>query len=426
MVTNAEVEEILALGHELRSFEVKGPGNRTDKAFCAKVARATMALANIRDGGQVCLGIDETNMTAMMPGLDRNQLAAWSDYDGVHDALARYSDPPVAFAVHPLQLSNGVDVVVLEVSEFDQVPHICKRDYQGELQNGATYVRPRGKPQSIAVPSVAEMRDLLDLATTKGVREFVRRVGDAGLGLGAVQSVDEAARTAFATEAEAAWADPSQALESILSKGHFDVSVRPDTFDTNRVSPNSLEALVVRNAVRLRGWPVPYVDYRSPILRHGTWIGQDIAPQGLPHSEAWRVCTSGQFLHRCVFSGDLGERDADAMVVRVWEILFYLVEVAEFGARAAATLQCESITIDVALNGIAGRRLISGDWARELDREYLIHANRLTASETCSTTDLMRNPRGVGVTLSQTLFSQFGLKVPDQVLIDWQEKTLRS
>lgn len=165
MVTSAEVEAILAGGHELREFEVKGPGDLQDKAYCAKVARAAMAMGNLRDGGLVCLGIDDTQLAAMVPGLSAERFAAWSDYDDVHDALGRYSDPAVSFHLTPLTLSNGANVVVLKVSEFEQVPHICKKEYPGTLQKGAAYVRPPGKPQSIAIPSASEMRELLDLAT---------------------------------------------------------------------------------------------------------------------------------------------------------------------------------------------------------------------------------------------------------------------
>jgi hypothetical protein len=433
VVTSTEVEEILALGHELRSFEVKGPGDLSDKAYCAKIARAAMAMGNLRDGGLVCLGIDDTQMAAMTPGLSQPQLADWSDYDNVHDAFARYAEPPVAFHLLPLQLSNGVDVVVLEVSEFDHVPHICNRDYPGALQNGATYVRPHGKPQSVAVPTAVEMRELLDLAIDKGVGEFVRRLRDAGLSLGAIQSVDETTREAFASEADTAWDEPSDVQKFILSKGHFDVSIRPSTFDPDHVSSAALESLIVNNAVRLRGWPMPYVDHQNPIIRHGEWVGQDIEARVVPHSEAWRACPSGQFLHRRVFRVDLSATDGQLKpdapgatgAVVVWEVLFYLVEVAEFAARVATTVEYDSITITVALDGIAGRQLISGDWNRELDRDYLIHADRLTATETRSTADLLANPREAGVALAQTLFKRFGLNVPDQVLIDWQEKVLQ-
>lgn len=63
---------------------------------------------------------------------------------------------------------------MLDVAEFDVVPHVCKKSFPGTLQDGMTYVRPRGKPESVPVPNSAEMRALLDLATTKGVREWVR------------------------------------------------------------------------------------------------------------------------------------------------------------------------------------------------------------------------------------------------------------
>lgn len=392
-----------------------------------------MAMGNLRDGGLVCLGIDNTQIAAMAPGLSQTQLTAWSDFDDAHDALARYCEPPVSFHLFPLRLSNGIDIVVLEVSEFDHVPHICKRDYQDALQNGATYVRPHGKPRSVVVPSATEMRELLDLATTKGVREFIRRIGDVGVALGSGQSVDEATREAFATEAATAWSSPGPDLDFVLTKGHFDVAVRPSTYDSNRVSPASLESLISSNAVRLRGWPIPYIDHQIPILRHGSWIGQDIEARVVPHSEAWRMCTSGQFLHRRVFRADLsggdGRLNADAPgatgAVVLWEVLSYLVELAEFGARLASTIECESVTIDVALDGISGRQLISGDWSRKLDGDYIIHTNRLMASETRTTAGLLRDTRGVGITLSQTLFKQFGLNVPDQVLIDWQVKILR-
>ncbi len=41
MLTQCEVEEILAGSRELRNFLVKGPGSRTDPLFTAKVIRAT-------------------------------------------------------------------------------------------------------------------------------------------------------------------------------------------------------------------------------------------------------------------------------------------------------------------------------------------------------------------------------------------------
>ena len=211
MVTQAELEALLATGNEIRSFEVKGPGNPGalgDKAYVAKVARAAMAMGNHRDGGLVCLGIDDKQMAAMIPGLNPLQLGEWSDYDNVSSALAKYSDPPVTFALHQFTLSSGAHVVVLEIFQFEHVPHVCKRNFPDVLQDGSTYVRSLRKPESVPIPSSVEGRELHDLATDKGVRDFIARAAAAGLLPGAVSSptqleVDEAA---FDAEAGQGWA----------------------------------------------------------------------------------------------------------------------------------------------------------------------------------------------------------------------------
>lgn len=103
MLTVLDVEQLLALGHETRSFEVKAPGDLSDKAYCAKVARASMAMGNLRDGGVVCLGIDETQMAAMLPGLSQQQLQDWSDFDNVSDALRAIATRPSHSARTPSQ-----------------------------------------------------------------------------------------------------------------------------------------------------------------------------------------------------------------------------------------------------------------------------------------------------------------------------------
>lgn len=41
MTTQAELEQLLAVGNESASFEVKGPGNLKDKAYVAKVVNRT-------------------------------------------------------------------------------------------------------------------------------------------------------------------------------------------------------------------------------------------------------------------------------------------------------------------------------------------------------------------------------------------------
>lgn len=431
MTSQEVLEQLLAVGNESPSFEVKGPGSLKDKPYVAKVARVAIAMGNRRDGGVVCLGIDDTKMTAMLPGLDSAQAAEWADYDNVAAALAKYADPPVTFTLDSFRLSNGANVVALDVEEFETVPHVCKKSFPGELQDGMTYVRSRGKPESVPVPNSAEMRALLDLATSKGVREFVRVAGAAGIELGSSKAQAQIDLDSYEAERRTAWSDPGPVVIDILAWGYTDIAVRPTEYSTGRVLPVDLESFVVDNAVRLRGWPVPFVDYTTPRARHGTWLGQDIVQQGTPNQEAWRICGSGQFLHRRALVTDLSDspelRSSAATAtgaVAVWDVLLYMVEIAEFGARMATALDVASISFAVGLAGIKGRQLIAGDRRRELSTDHLVASASLHAHAAVDSARLLIDARQVGVELAQAFFQQFGAKIPDQTLYDYQSGTL--
>ncbi len=440
MVSQQEVEDSLRLGRESRSFEVKGKGDLTDKQYVARVVRAAMAMANLRDGGQVCLGIDDDRMVAMAPGLDAGQVAQWRDFDNVSDQLARYSDPPLSFHLNHFTLSSGADVVVLDVAEFDVDLHICKKDYPGVLQAGQTYVRPRGKPQSSQVPSLVDMRDLHNLAIDKGVREYFRRSRDAGAPfILASLSPEQRDTEAFDKESVEAWAAPSSVdnpvgsalVSRAVAPAYFDVTIRPRPYEASRIRPDELESFAATQAVRLRGWPVPMVSNRDRVAHHGNWVGQDLQAEVVPHIEAWRMFSSGQFLQRRIIATDLrdaaelrpGTPDATGSVA-VWDVLLYLVEVAELGARCAMALRADTVSIDVSLCHIAGRELVSGSWERELHGSYVTQAESLSASRIVSSPELLAAPRATGIELTQQILRKFGLSIADKVLLEWQASVL--
>ena len=66
--------------------------------------------------------------------------------------------------------------------------------------------------------------------------------------------------------------------------------------------------------------------------------------------------------------------------------------------------------------------MISGAWQRQLHGPYVVSADRLTASEVVASPALLADPRGTGVRLAQRVLEQFGLDVPDRVLMDWQDQ----
>ena len=168
MFSTEELEDYLRTGYERRGFELKGPGKSDDKRFLAKVARAALSMGNLRDGGYVVIG------------LDGDQLASWLDYDAVSARLAVYCDPPLSFHLAEHELVTKSRVVVLEISEFADIPHLCACGYPDVLREGGLYVRPRRIPETSEVASSVEMREVVDLAAEKRLRALIETAERAG------------------------------------------------------------------------------------------------------------------------------------------------------------------------------------------------------------------------------------------------------
>ena len=172
-----EFAEILARGRELRGVEHKGPGLRTSRSFRARVARAVMGMANLRDGGLVTIGVGDDDGKPVVEGLNAEQLESWERYDHVTASIGEFVQPSVSFE-HEVFPYKGLKLVLLRVHEFDEIPILCARDCADEkgqpiVRRGALYVRPRRNTETAEVPTREEMREILDLAVEKGVRRFV-------------------------------------------------------------------------------------------------------------------------------------------------------------------------------------------------------------------------------------------------------------
>ncbi len=185
-MNDEQFAELLDLKHELLNVEFKPPGLRTDRLLFHLVARAAIGMANRRDGGRVVIGVRETAGKFERVGLTAEELESWR-YEHLADALAPLTDPPVIFDVDVRSYKNMAFVLV-EVTEFEDVPIICRRNYprsvrHGEkriLRKGGLYVRPRRKPETSEVEDQADLRDLLDLATEKRLQRLLGTVSRAG------------------------------------------------------------------------------------------------------------------------------------------------------------------------------------------------------------------------------------------------------
>lgn len=181
MMSDDELRDVLALGHEQRGVEFKGPGDASDPPFRAKVIRAALGMANRRDGGYIILGIDDKAPESGGPGLSAAQVAAWTDYDNVTTWIGEYADPVFGLETAARCTPQMHDVVVIEIREFEEIPVLCKRDFDKILKRGALYTRSHAKPETSDTHQHNELRELLDLAVVKGLRRFVERAYGAGV-----------------------------------------------------------------------------------------------------------------------------------------------------------------------------------------------------------------------------------------------------
>jgi hypothetical protein len=223
----------------------------------------------------------------------------------------------------------------------------------------------------------------------------------------------------------------SDITDKIRSKGHWDVSIRPEPFSEDRLDYGDLHDILTSAVVRLRGWPVPYVDYREQPLRGDDWIGQDINAEVVSHYEAWRFFTSGQFNHLRAVSADWRTEDEATpvpdgcdSVIEVWEILFYITEVFELATRLAlGPAGDETMTVDIRLNQLQERCLVVGQPGRlPFMTPPKTTAETLKQSVTLPRDELVAEGRAQAVKNAREFFLRFGWNPPIEQLTDHQRE----
>lgn len=76
---------------------------------------------------------------------------------------------------------NNKKFVLIKVMEFDEIPIMCKKSYEPIIYAGNIYVRSKSKPESIRVPTDAEMREIIQNAIDKGIYSFIQRLQRTGI-----------------------------------------------------------------------------------------------------------------------------------------------------------------------------------------------------------------------------------------------------
>jgi hypothetical protein len=200
-------------------------------------------------------------------------------------------------------------------------------------------------------------------------------------------------------------------------------------FTDRRLDYGELEEVLAGIVVRMRGWPLPYIDHRADVLRGEDWVGQDIDASVVSHYEAWRFFTSGQFSHLRAVSADwrtgaeaTPTPNGASSVIEIWEILYYLTELYEFAARLALTKAgAEAMTLDVRLNGMHGRELVVGDPRRiPFSSPHRTNVPSYEERVTLQRDELVAEPRLKAVVMAREFFLRFGWNPSAEQLLEHQ------
>ena len=170
----------IQIGKELRNIEYKRSVSWNDNNPKQKILKSMLAMANIRDGGSVIIGVEQKGGTFELTGMTEADFDSFN-YETISAVIAEFADPYVTFSLTKGEL-EGKRIVIIDVEEFKDIPVICKKD-GSLLKRGKLYTRGVRIPESVEVPSQTEMREILDIAIEKGTRKFFRSISRAGIAL---------------------------------------------------------------------------------------------------------------------------------------------------------------------------------------------------------------------------------------------------
>jgi len=166
----ARVATAIALDTESPSVEFKA-GEPWD-SIKIRVIRAVLAMSNLRDGGLIIIGHPE-KPDEYPEGVRADSLLTY-DPDVMRDQFDSYASPRAVVSIAKFVIGDHT-YVAIDISEFEEVPVICKADSKPclTLRAGTVYVRPfTQRPRSVPVASAEEMRPILELAIDKGIALF--------------------------------------------------------------------------------------------------------------------------------------------------------------------------------------------------------------------------------------------------------------
>ena len=134
-------------------------------------AKDILAFSNVQDGGIIIVGIEDK--TFKRQGIDAVQRSSYN-IDIMRDQMAPFADPHVNFSVDFPTDKDGKQYACIRIEPFTEIPVLCRKDSL-DTRAGVVYYRNRNRRvESAAVSNSYDMREMIEVATVRMMRNKQR------------------------------------------------------------------------------------------------------------------------------------------------------------------------------------------------------------------------------------------------------------
>ncbi|HWY69818.1 MAG TPA: ATP-binding protein [Terriglobales bacterium] len=428
MISETQVRELLAQKAETKNLDFKQSFNWDTASFDEKceLVKDILAFMNTQDGGQVIIGVEDS--TFRLIGLCQDDFSSF-DTTKVNDFLHRYTDPSASCEVQKLS-ADGLNLAVLSIPEFRDVPIICKRDANSSketsrliLRAGGLYVRTE-KATSVIVPSSEEMRDLMNRALLKRGDQLLGTIENLLRGKTVTKEPDT---LKYSKEIAASHVWFKEVLPADFEKhGYWRLVSMPQDYRSERIPDiTTVLKFLSESEVSLRGWNFPHTDKDT---KSNFSSGRESYTVFHRYLEAYRAYQSGLF----IWQGAYRENEPDFVnrygkALSFVNVIYEITEMFVFLKRYYERVSPEdSIHVSIELTDIKDRSLAATDvdsasllgsfYSREpslwIDRDYTVSEVRASAEE-------------LAIKVVKKIFEVFNWNSPDPNMIrGWQQRLL--
>jgi hypothetical protein len=309
---SSELIDIIRQGHESRELDYKAAAiwSEKNKKACCELVKDILAMANT-NGGMIAIGVSETSAGFSWDGMSEEQAASY-DTSRINRFLQEYADPPINALLRKV-VYEGKVFVVIEVPQFPDTPHICRKDFPDVFRATTLYVRTHNN-ESAPISSPSDFRLIIDRAVRNRSDQLLIAIRSIMIGTPS-SGENQSARQSFLEQRKSAIEKFSK-LNTLDPKKYsffFEVSFSPDDFSNKRFSVEQLRAAAYRAHIDFTGWPFLFIHANRSDLTHVVEDGLetfilDTYFNGYPLLDYWRFNESGLFFHRRLSPGEGGDK----------------------------------------------------------------------------------------------------------------------